>query len=73
MQLHNFIDITAAFSLLAYALGEVKYFADHTIIQLGTISVSLFELAVGALVIGTIMSEFIPWTPEDEKEVLWED
>lgn len=73
MQMFRFIDITAVFGALALALGTIKEWADSTIIQLGTVSVSVFDLAVGALVIGTIMSEFIPWSDEDEKSVMWED
>lgn len=73
MELFRFIDITGVFTALAFALGAVKEWADSTIIQLGTISVSVFDLAVGALVIGTIMTEFIPWSDDDEKAVMWED
>lgn len=73
MELFRFIDITGVFGALAYALGHIKEWCDNTIIQLGNTSVSVFQLAVGALVIGTVMSEFIPWGDDDEKEVLWED
>lgn len=73
MQLFTFVDITAAFTAVMGALAAIVAWSKNTIFQLGTISVSVFDLAVGALVIGTIIKEFVPWSDDDEDSVLWED
>lgn len=67
------INITAAFAAVMDALVRIVEWSKNTIFIIGTISVSVFDLAVGALVIGTIIKEFVPWSDDDEAAVLWED
>lgn len=67
------INITAPFVTLSNALAQFVLWAKTTYFTIGAISVSIFELAVGALVIGTIIKEFVPWSDDDEDSVLWED
>lgn len=67
------IDITAAFLALSAALTRIIEFAKFYNIRIANYYISIYDLAVGALVIGTILSEFLPWGDDEEKEVLWED
>lgn len=68
------IDITTVFTALCDALARVVFWAKNTYFIFGTVAtVSVFDLAVGCLVLDTVFRAFIPWTDEDEDSVLWED
>ena len=73
MELVRHIDITSAFLAVCDTLAGVIFWCQNTYIDIATKNISLYDLAVGALVIGTIIKEFIPWSDEDEAGVLWED
>lgn len=67
------IDITGAFLAVCDTLERVIEWTQSTYLDIATKTISVYDLAVGALVIGTIIKEFIPWDDDDEATVLWED
>lgn len=72
-ELIRHIDISSAFLAVCDTLVRVVEWTQNTYIDIATKSISVYDLAVGALVIGTIIKEFIPWDDDDEATVLWED
>lgn len=72
MTFHN-INITLAFALVMDFLTEIIGWAQTTSITIGSISVTVFKLATGTLVLDIIIREFVPWGDEEESSVLWED
>lgn len=69
----NNINITQAFAFVMDCLAEFIGWAQTTSITIGSVSVTVFKLATGTLVLDTIIREFVPWGDEDESSVLWED
>lgn len=73
MELIRHINITGAFLAVCDTLVRVIEWTQSTYLDIADKTISVYDLAVGALVIGTIIKEFIPWDDDDEATVLWED
>ena len=66
LMLFNDINITQAFAFVMDCLAEFIGWAQTTSITIG-ISVTVFKLATGTLVLDTIIREFVPWGDEGGK------
>lgn len=65
--MHTF-DVTAIFSACVGALTDFILWAKTTYIFLGGYSFSVYSVAVGSLVVSSIIASFLPWDDEDEQE-----
>lgn len=61
-------DVTAVFSACISALTDFILWAKTTYIFLGGYSFSVYSVAVGSLVVSSIIASFLPWDDDDETE-----
>lgn len=65
--MYNF-DITSIFSACVSALTDFIIWAKTSYITLAGYSFSVYSVAVGSLVVSSIIASFLPWDDEDEQE-----
>lgn len=64
----HIFDITAVFNACISALTDFILWAKTTYIYLGGYSFSVYSVAVGSLVVSSIIASFLPWDDDDEQE-----